>query len=227
MAKNKYNLCVVAHPDDETLYFAGLLMKKRKIPWVVACVTDGNADGRGVQRNLEFKKACKLLKVSQAVWLGFADRFESRLNIEQIVTSLSENFPSPELVYTHGVLGEYGHPHHQDVSFAVHRLYAKKHRVMSVAYNCFPDECVALSPAEYRLKSRILAEVYAREFFRFAHLVPASAAENFCATSWVEVEALYQFFAHGVEIKKPLLKKFRWLSQGMPSLAYKNLNRIF
>ena len=37
----KYNLLGVAHPDDETIFFGGLLQVYRRRPWKVVCVTDG------------------------------------------------------------------------------------------------------------------------------------------------------------------------------------------
>ena len=48
-----YRLLVVAHPDDETIFFAGVIQSKRDLPWHLVCLTDGNADGRGKERHLE------------------------------------------------------------------------------------------------------------------------------------------------------------------------------
>ena len=126
MSKQKYSLLVVAHPDDEAIFFAGLLMNQRSLPWKVICITDGNADQAGASRAEQFKKSCSLLKVKFEQW-DFADKFEVRLDTQELVKRLSQ-IEKPAVVYTHGILGEYGHPHHQDVSLAVHRTFFKKYR---------------------------------------------------------------------------------------------------
>jgi len=43
-------LLVVAHPDDETIFFGGTMYSLKKRGWKVIVVTDGNADGMGSTR---------------------------------------------------------------------------------------------------------------------------------------------------------------------------------
>ena len=109
----KHNLLVVAHPDDETIFFGGLVQVYRRRPWKVICVTDGNADGEGEKRKKDFFSACtQLIAKSFEMW-DFPDRFGQRLDIDRLAQRLkTENAAE---VFTHGALGEYGHPHHQDV----------------------------------------------------------------------------------------------------------------
>ena len=89
MSKKKYALLVVAHPDDESIFFSGLLLNERKLPWKVICVTDGNADLAGSKRADQFKVACQLLKVKSEQW-NFPDKFEARLNTEKLMKKLTE-----------------------------------------------------------------------------------------------------------------------------------------
>ncbi|MCM2282187.1 MAG: PIG-L family deacetylase [Bdellovibrionaceae bacterium] len=210
MAKAKYNLLVVSHPDDETIFFGGLLLKQRRLPWHVVCVTDGNADGDGVRRKQQFTRACRAFKVKSTAWLGLPDRFEQRLDVASIASQLRQ-ISAPQSVFTHGVLGEYGHPHHQDVSFAVHTAFAgTRVPVYSVAHNCFPDLIVRLQPKDYATKTKVLSQIYFSETRRFATFLPATAVEGFARVSPREVEAIYRFFVE----KKPLspkdLKTYRW-----------------
>src|ERR1035438_7598997 len=104
-------LVIVAHPDDETIFFGGAILSLR-YAWDVVCLTDGDADGKGQKRAEDFKLACKRLGAKKAHILGFKDRFESRLDIDSVESQLNEfvkaNGPY-KVMFTHGPLGEYGH----------------------------------------------------------------------------------------------------------------------
>ena len=208
-AASKYNLLVVAHPDDETIFFGALLQNHRKHPWHVVCVTDANADGMGAKRKRQFAKACKLLKVQQSSWWSFPDVFSQRLDVDSLMAKL-KTLPSPNEVFTHGIVGEYGHAHHQDVSFAVHNVFAKTHKVYSCAYNAFPEFTVELKPSQYELKTKILSKVYGSETSRFMHILPATSTEGFVRVDVKEVNALYKFLRDGLEPARSTLKTYRW-----------------
>ena len=204
-----YRLLVVAHPDDETLFFSGALLKQKDKPWIVICVTNGNADGAGQARAKQFQAACKKLKVSQAIHLQFPDIYEKRLDINELIEQLQQ-FSEPSEVYTHGIVGEYGHPHHQDVSCAVHRFYGDRIKVWVPAYNCEADFTVKLSADEYKLKSNIYAGIYQGETLRFAGFLPNRTVDEYARLSLTEVEEIYASILEkrAPEIKK--LKKYKW-----------------
>lgn len=206
MSKKKYALLVVAHPDDETIFFSGLLMNDRKLPWKVICVTDGNADLAGSTRADQFKKACSLLKVKCEHW-SFPDIFEARLDTEKLVQKLKA-LELPEIVYTHEILGEYGHPHHQDVSYAVHRAFSKRAPVWSVAYNTFPQKTFGFSKVQYKIKTKILTKTYQSETLRFLNFLPLTSKEGYLKTAVGEVEHIYSYFLGNAELKKSKLKTF-------------------
>lgn len=208
----KYRLLVVAHPDDETLFFGGLLAStsKQKTPWLVVCVTDGNADGNGVARAKQFRDATRKLGIRHIEHWDFPDIYEKRLDIQALSSKLQALVP-PKEVYTHGVLGEYGHPHHQDVCAAVFRAYAPtKIPIWSAAYNCWPHRSVRLSEATYRLKCKILSGIYQAETRRFAHFLPATATEGFTQLSANEVKSLYAFLTGGPAPSLRSLRAYRW-----------------
>lgn len=217
-----YNLVCVAHPDDESIFFAGLLLSRRPppLPWIVVCVTsDGNAD-----RQRQFNEACRVLGVSENQWWGYPDRYEKRLPIDEITERL-KTLATPNEIYTHGILGEYGHPHHQDVSYAVHAAFRGHPSLYSVAYNTFPEVEVRLTPEDFAAKTRILTEIYGSETSRFLNVLPSTFVEGFMRMEPTEVEAIYDYLARGKPLKTDALKASLWLKDYLPRL--KGLPRMF
>ncbi len=210
---SNFNLLVIAHPDDETIFFSGLLQTLK--PWHVICVTDGNADGQGHKRTKQFEKALNLQKVSSFEQWDFLDIYHKRLSIPKLVERLKGY--RPQSVFTHGIVGEYGHPHHQDVSMAVHKTFKD---VSSVAYNCYPDLTLKLTQKQFELKAKILSKIYFSETERFANFLPATSIESFAKLSFKEVESIYLHFTK----KKPLknLDKYEWFK---PYLAKKTISK--
>jgi LmbE family N-acetylglucosaminyl deacetylase len=225
-SKKNHKLVVVAHPDDETLFFAGLMLTDRKQDWHVICVTDGNADGLGEQRHQQFANACKKLGVKKFDFLNLPDHYESRLNLGQIKTKL-KLFPMPREVYTHGPIGEYGHPHHQDVSVAVHEYFGLEVPVWGVAQNCSPDRVIRLRRDMYQIKCDILANIYFGETQRFIHFVQNYFYEGFCKFDLVEVRALYAYF-NDMRTQPPVkLKKYKWFRPYLEPFKNNLKKRIF
>jgi LmbE family N-acetylglucosaminyl deacetylase len=226
MAMLKPNLLVVAHPDDEAIFFGGLVLRERRVPWHLVCVTDGNADGRGPQRHADLLKAAKALKINMVEHWDFPDRFNERLDTDQLVNRLRK-LPSSKTVFTHSILGDYGHPHHQDVSYAVHKAFHKRTPVWSVAYNCLPEKRFHLTKAELRLKQKILTEIYQQETQRFIHLLPAQSTEGFVQVSLSEAEHLYKVLRFREPLVPAKLKIYRWLARQLPQTAYGGMERPF
>jgi len=211
MSQADYNLIVVAHPDDESLFFSSVIMQERDKPWHVLCVTDANADGKGRERRLQFEQATRELGVSHWQWLGLPDVYERRLDLDALM-DLLHNLRQPLSVFTHGPLGEYMHPHHQDVSYAVHEVWAAKLPVFSVAYNCQPDRIYQLNAAEYARKCHILGSIYGSETIRFANFLPATFCEGFSRISVEEVRAIYRLLVGQLRSLDGLsLPYYEWL----------------
>lgn len=63
-------ILVIAHPDDECMFFIPTLnhfiSQKRNRVWVV-CLSNGNYNGLGRVREREFKEACRVLGVEKCV----------------------------------------------------------------------------------------------------------------------------------------------------------------
>ena len=222
----KYNLLVCAHPDDETIFCGGLLQVYRRRPWKVICVTDGNADGKGPERNQDFVNACREFKIKDYEMWDFPDRFNVRLDIPRLMERLSQETPSE--IFTHGVLGEYGHPHHQDVSLAAHRTFkAMKLPVWSIAYNCFAEKTFRLPRKAYEKKCRVLAEVYFSQTKNFARWLPARNEEGYVQVGLPEIEALHAYFLGGPEVSDTILKTYAWFRPYLESWRDSSHRRPF
>lgn len=200
------NLIVVAHPDDETLFFAGLVLQKRERAWDIVCVTDANGDGRGEERFKEFKAACQELGAGCLGFLGYPDIFDKRLDVLAIKQDLFDKLGDYDCIYTHGPTGEYGHPHHQDTSIAVHEAGLEAGiPVWSVAYNSKPDEIITLGKQSYGIKLKLLVQNYELETSRFLNFLNCSYAEAFSQVEIEEVRSIYDCITTGREFGDQLM----------------------
>lgn len=214
--KAPYRLLVVAHPDDETIFFAGALLSKRSLPWHVICITDGNADGRGAERRLDFLAATKLLGAKKAEQWGYRDTFRERLPIDEIATRLRD-LPAPREVFSHGPLGEYGHPHHQDCSLAVHRAFPKL-KIFSPAWNCNVDFVVKLTAGQFRKKTRAYTEIYGKEMSANLHFLPNMPVEGYRRFQNEEVEVLVDHLRREHPLSISALGEHSWAANMLRDL---------
>lgn len=193
LKRSERPLLVVAHPDDESIFFGGMLSRFRHLKWTVLCLSDGNAEGRGDDRHAEFLQACKKLGVKKALHWNYSDNFPHRFPVDLIEKRLSE-IEKPTIVFTHGIVGEYGHAHHQDTCYVVHKYFSKqKIPVWSAAYNSFGTDAVNLTSKEFSLKARVLLEIYRLETFRFLNILKCSQLEAFHRVPFKIVEGLYEW----------------------------------
>jgi len=197
----------VAHPDDETIFFGGLLQTPG--PWHVAVCTDANADGFGADRMRQFKSALKKLKVEKFYQFEMPDIYEKRLSQEELQHHLSK-LPVPNAVFTHNILGEYGHPHHQDVSYAVHKMFHKKCEVWLTAYNLTPEMTVLLDEKQLVLKQKLLSTNYFNETKRFQWFLSLISVEGFLQIKMSEIEKVYSALTTGAVLNLPKKSPLAW-----------------
>ena len=225
MKAKAYRLLVVAHPDDETIFFSGVLQTKRDLPWHLICLTDGNADGRGKERHRELLAASKLLGVKNVEHWNYPDIYPNRLPVDEIAARLRA-LPAPKEVFSHGPLGEYGHPHHQDACLSTHRAFGKL-KIYSPAWNCQADFAVQLTPAQFRKKTFAFAEIYGKETARFVNILPNMPVEGYRRFRLGEVEALAGFLRRERSLSPKKLHDTGWAAKMLPELRDKLETRLF
>jgi hypothetical protein len=167
--------------------------------WHLVCATQATTRAR--ERCLELERAGHDLGFFKIHIWDFVDDPELRIPVNDLAERL-QGLGHFDEVYTHGPLGEYGHPHHRDVCLAVHRTYRQ---VWSVATSVYPHQRVLLSEAVFARKSQILREIYAQEVVRFLLTLPMSSVEGFVQLSLEEVESLQSGSREGVVVHRELL----------------------
>ncbi|MFW6155661.1 MAG: PIG-L family deacetylase [Planctomycetota bacterium] len=167
-------LVVVAHPDDETLWCGGLILRRPDWVWTILSLCRGDDD----DRRPKFQRVC------------------AHLGARAIISDLNDGNPPvpidpPEdigrrvrrhagdrawgLVLTHGANGEYGHPRHREVHREVLRLADRGHLrcedLWTFAYDCAAatGRCAGQADAPIRIdltddqlagKRRIIHDLY-------------------------------------------------------------------
>jgi LmbE family N-acetylglucosaminyl deacetylase len=129
-------LCLIAHPDDETILCGGTLalLAQRGVDVHVTCLTRGEGgelgepplvdrSGLGQQREQEMVCAVGKLGGKSLTFLGYVDpnigpgealgapSHDPTLLAGQIIASLKQT--QAQVLLTHGSNGEYGHPAHK------------------------------------------------------------------------------------------------------------------
>jgi N-acetylglucosaminylphosphatidylinositol deacetylase len=126
---NEIYVLVIAHPDDESMFFVptiGALVAQGKAIWIL-CLTTGDYDGLGKQREKELHRAGSLLGVNKVIVKDdLKDHPSERWPIptvsKAIRQALAENLP-PDcermVVVTFDQFGVSGHVNHLDTFHGV------------------------------------------------------------------------------------------------------------
>jgi LmbE family N-acetylglucosaminyl deacetylase len=166
-------LCIVAHPDDETMLCGGTLaaLAKQGVEIHVLCATRGEGgelgepplttqERLGQVREAEMRCACRNLGVHQLQFLDYQDPIvgpdeslfpftqdEDRLR-QQLLDHMRQL--GPDIVLTHGRDGEYGHPAHKLLHRAVANAF-QSFRHQDGKVPCFYTIAAAIPGREDRL----------------------------------------------------------------------------
>lgn len=117
-------LMIVAHPDDETIFAGGMLLKENG--WKVVVVTDGGGDNNdSEERKQEFINVMNHLNIKEYEILGFKDDMNNVLYDEnEVENKLRKIIDSKKWskIITHNKDGEYGHIVHKSVHNIVKKI---------------------------------------------------------------------------------------------------------
>ena len=128
----KATLVVFAHPDDEVMFFlpaiSSLLSSGHEI--VVACLSNGGADGLGAVRKLEFDRVMSSLFIEKYFIFDdkrIPDGFHKWdvLVVKELVESVLAKHPQIDTIITFDRSGVSGHPNHVSVCDGVRLLNDK------------------------------------------------------------------------------------------------------
>lgn len=113
VTEGKDCLLVVAHPDDETMWFSSLLTEGYAKSWTVLCMSVPRIDPI---RAWKFYEACAVLGARGEV-VPFVESGPGE-SLDTLDLMGTPRF-NQDVIATHGAHGEYGHKHHIDVHHAV------------------------------------------------------------------------------------------------------------
>lgn len=127
---NKQNvnaLVVVAHPDDETIFMGGTILKHPLWTWKIVCVTHemNSIRGKELQVAVENYKRLGVPNIS-AINLGMEDGYDPTITDKQKAEMKLRLKPvlleEHDVIFTHNSEGDYGHSQHILVSKTVNEF---------------------------------------------------------------------------------------------------------
>lgn len=189
-------LVIVAHPDDETIWMGGTILKNRGWDWTILslCRADDS------DRKPKFYKVCKIYRAFGSIH-NVDDKNLHPISLPIITALIKKSLAQKkyDVIFTHGENGEYGHIRHIETHNAVKEMIKNKELVAKKVYFFnyrkgenvpFPEIKVPepiessdfiynLNDRELELKKKIIREVYGYPNERGFELMSCNKTESF------------------------------------------------
>jgi hypothetical protein len=159
---------IVAHPDDETLWAGGTILKHREWNWYIVSLCRAS----DTDRSVKFRMALKALGARGS--MGDLDDGPEQIPLSQVlvrdaVLSLLPVNEPIDLMLTHGVRGEYTrHRRHEETCRAVISLWVagmiSARRLWTFAYTDDGKRHLPVTAPDADLTSRLPADIRRRKY---------------------------------------------------------------
>lgn len=170
MRKFEFNkkkaIAIVAHPDDETIWMGGFILKHPEINWTIFSLCRASDPDRAPK----FKRVCEFYKARSII----ADlKDDGELNLKQTLPIIKkiilEKLKNKKIdyIFTHGANGEYGHERHIGIHKTVKKLIKEKTIKPEDAvfyFNYEKKDNKEFSPPKAKNKSDLLIKLNNKEF---------------------------------------------------------------
>ncbi len=182
----KKALVIVAHPDDETIWMGGTILKNNDWDWtIISLCREGDLD-----RMPKFKRVCDFYN-AKGIISDLDDEKHDPLNIEEVAKKIKSLLSEKkyDYIFTHGENGESGHIRHKETHEAVKKLVEDKElecqKLLFFSYiigneippvnpglkivipNPNASESIALSEEILKKKKRLVRDMYGYPEFGF------------------------------------------------------------
>jgi len=232
MAEKLKLMAILAHPDDESLGFGGIMAKyaTEGIETYLITATKGERgwmgderehpgfEALGKTREAELRAAAEGLAIHNVDFLGYLDGDLDQAHPAEIVAKIAGHLRrvKPDVVVTFGTDGAYGHPDHIAISQFTTAAIIEAANPNSLYHRDIAPHSV--SKLYYLMQTKELLSLYQSIFGDLVMHVDGverrgSGWPDWMITTWIDAEAYQQIVLRAVGCHKTQLSAYAQLEQ--------------